>query len=410
MEHYLVDERDLQFVLFEQLKVQELVNYDKFNGFSREDFDMILSEALKVAREVVAPVNVPGDRKGCRFDNGNVYLPEEYHKVYEIFKELGWCNLNVNPEYGGQGLPTSISNAVEELFTGACPAFSGYFGLTVGAARLVESFGTPELKEKYCKKMYSWEWGGTMCLTEPQAGSDVGNVKTVARRSGDHYLITGNKLFISNAEHDLTENIIYPALARLEGAPDGTRGLSLFLIPKFMVNDDGTLGERNDVVCTNIEHKMGLHGSSTCALSFGENGKCIGYLLGKENEGIKAMFQLMNEARLLVGLQGLAVGSTAYQNALKYARERIQGTEVGKSVEAGDPRVAIINHPDIRRMLLTMKAYVEGARALVYLCGYLIDMSEVQSNPEEKEKFENLLRSEERRVGKECRSRWSPYH
>jgi len=391
MDHFIADERDVRFVLFEQLKVQDITGYERFSDFSQDDFEMILSESLKFSHEVVAPLNEAADRVGCRFENGKVFVPEEYHDAYKLFTELGWANLNIEQEYGGQGLPNSVSFAVKEYLTVACPGFGGFPMLAVGAANLIKSFGTQEMKDKYCEKMYSGQWGGTMCLTEPQAGSDVGAVKTSARRNGDHYLVSGNKLFISVAEHDLTENIIHLLLARVEGAPAGTKGLSLFVIPKILVNDDGTLGEPNDVVCTGIEHKMGLHGSPTCAMSFGENGKCVGYLVGKEGEGIRLMFHMMNEARIGVGLQGQAMASIGYLNALKYAKERIQGAAIERSREDDAPRVPIIDHPDVRRALLTMRSYAHGTRALVLWCGHLCDLLEAMPEGEEKNKTSLLL-------------------
>lgn len=391
MGHFISDERDVRFVLFEQLKVQDIVKYEKFSEFSQDDFEMILSEALKFSHEVIAPLNLVADRVGCHYENGKVTVPQEYHKAYELFTGLGWINPNVSQEYGGQGLPNSISYAAKEFFNGACLPFAVFQMLILGAAHLVESFGTQEMKNKYCPNMYSGRWGGTMCLTEPQAGSDVGAVKTSARRNGDHYLISGNKQFITAAEHDLTENIIHLLLARIEGAPTGTRGLSLFVVPKILVNDDGALGEPNDVFCTGIEHKMGLHGSPTCSVSFGENGKCIGYLLGEENTGIKLMFQMMNEARIDVGLHGQAMTSVAYLNALKYARERIQGPAIERSGDDNAPKVPIINHPDIRRMLMTMKSYAHGTRALLLWCSHLCDLIRVLPEGQEKEKAVYLI-------------------
>lgn len=391
MSHYLADERDVNFVLFEHLKVHEITQYEKFNEFAEEDFRMIISEALKFAQEVVSPLNKIADEPGCRYEDGNVYVPEEFHKAYDLYRELGWGNLPVDPEYGGQGLPHCISFAAGEYLTGASCAFAGFPLLGIGAANLIYSFGTQEMKDKYCHKMYSGQWGGTMCLTEPQAGSAVGDIRTKAVPNGDHYLITGNKIFISVGQHDLVDNIVHLLLGKVEGAPSGIKGVSLFVVPKILVNDDGSLGEPNDVLCTNIEHKMGLHGSPTCSLSFGENNKCKGYLIGKENEGIKMMFQLMNEARIGVGLQGVAVGNTAYLNALNYAKERIQGTAIEDFRDADAPRVPIIDHPDIRRMLMTMKCYAQGTRALVYLCGYLYDLVHVMPDGPEKEKTNYLL-------------------
>jgi alkylation response protein AidB-like acyl-CoA dehydrogenase len=256
---------------------------------------------------------------------------------------------------------------------------------------LIESFGTPEQKALFLEKMYGGQWTGTMCLTEPQAGSAVGDVKAMAKKEGDHYLIQGTKIFITAGDHNLTENIIHAVLARAENAPPGIKGLSLFIVPKVRVNPDGSLGDPNDVACGGIEHKMGLKGSATCTLNFGDEGKCQGYILGQEGQGIQLMFQMMNEARLGVGLQGFAVGNTAYLYALKYAKERIQGVEIEKMKDPNAPRVPIIKHPDVRRMLMTMKTFAEGLRALIYRTAYYADLAKVATDPQEKEYCENMI-------------------
>jgi alkylation response protein AidB-like acyl-CoA dehydrogenase len=267
-----------------------------------------------------------------------------------------------------------------------------YPGLTHGAGKLVESFGTEEQKRIYLKNMYTGKWTGTMLLTEPEAGSDVGALTTTAVKNPDGtYSITGNKIFISSGEHDLAENIIHPVLARIEGAPAGTRGISLFLVPKFRVNPDGSLGQFNDVVCTGIEHKMGIHGNATCSLTLGGKGQCIGTLLGEENKGMKAMFLMMNEARALVGMQGFSCASASYLNAVNYARARVQGKNLLQMMDNNAPAVPIIQHPDVRRMLLKMKCYVEGMRSLIYYHGYLEDMKQVTENAEEKAKYQGML-------------------
>ena len=289
-------------------------------------------------------------------------------------------------------MPATISLAASDYFIGANFAFMIYAGLTHGAGRLIEIFGTDKQKRLFLKKMFTGEWTGTMLLTEPEAGSDVGALTTSAVKNDDGtYSITGNKIFISSGEHDMAENIIHPVLARIEGAPEGTKGISMFLVPKVRVNDDGSLGEPNDVVCTGIEDKMGIHGNTTCSLSLGSKGNCRGTLLGEENKGMRAMFQMMNEARLLVGLQGMACGSSAYMYAVNYARERVQGRHLLKSFEQDAPSVPIIQHPDIRRMLLTMKTYVEGMRSLLYYVANCADRIQVSDKQEDKAKYQGLI-------------------
>jgi alkylation response protein AidB-like acyl-CoA dehydrogenase len=289
-------------------------------------------------------------------------------------------------------MPVTLSLAVSDYFIGANFAFMMYPGLTHGAGRLVHTFGTEKQKKLFLKKMFAGEWTGTMLLTEPEAGSDVGALTTSAVKNDDGtYSISGNKIFISSGEHDLSENIIHPVLARIEGAPQGTRGISLFLVPKIRVNDDGSLGEFNDVVCTGVEEKMGIHGNATCSLSLGSKGNCQGTLLGEKNKGMRAMFQMMNEARLLVGLQGLACASAAYLYAVNYARERVQGRHLLKALEDDAPLVPIIEHPDIRRMLLTMKVYVEGMRSLIYYIGNCEDKFKISDKEADKAKYQGLI-------------------
>jgi alkylation response protein AidB-like acyl-CoA dehydrogenase len=289
-------------------------------------------------------------------------------------------------------MPRVLSMATGELFTGANCAFLMYPGLTHGAGKLVEEFGTEDQKKKYLKNLYTGKWAGTMCLTEPEAGSDVGNLTTTAKRNEDGtFSITGSKIFISGGDQDLTENIIHPVLARIEGAPAGTRGISLFLVPKYRVNDDGTIGEPNDVTCTGLEEKMGIHGNATAALAFGSKGNCIGELLGEENKGMKAMFVMMNEARLGVGLQGFGFASASYINAVNYAKERIQGTDLTKIFDKDPKPVAIINHPDVRRQLLHMKAYVDGMRALMYFTALCFDKVLTAPDDDEKQIYQGLI-------------------
>ncbi|SFM51048.1 acyl-CoA dehydrogenase [Thermodesulforhabdus norvegica] len=387
----LVDERDAKFVLYEHLNVEELCNYPKYQEFSRDMFDMAISEAEKLAMNEFYPTNRVGDLEGCKFENGIVRVPQAFHRAYQKYCEGGWLAMADPPEVGGQGFPYVVATCCIEFFGAANWSLCMYPGLTHGAARLLYRYGTPELQEKYMYKMFSGEWGGTMCLTEPNAGSDVGALRTKAIRNGDGtYRIEGQKIFISSGMHDLTENIVHMVLARIEGAPPGTKGISIFLVPRLRVEADGSLVD-NDVTCLGIEEKMGIHGSATTVLSFGENGNCIGYLMGEENRGMRIMFDMMNEARLSVGMQGLAHASAAYLHALQYAKERIQGTPLEKMKDPAAPRVPIIQHPDVRRMLMFMKSGTEGLRALMYLAAYCIDRAEVAQNDEERELFQGYV-------------------
>ncbi|MEJ2096057.1 MAG: acyl-CoA dehydrogenase [Deltaproteobacteria bacterium] len=369
MAQSIADRRDIDFVLHEQLGVDELSKHERFKVFNRKTVDL-----------------------GVLFDNGKVTVPEVFHKAWELFKEGEWIAMTEDPEWGGQGMPRTVALAAGDYFNGANYAFMMYPGLTHGAGKLIQSFGTDALKKRFLKKMYTGQWTGTMLLTEPEAGSDVGNLSTTAVKNEDGtYSITGSKIFISSGEHDLAENIIHPVLARIEGAPAGTKGISLFLVPKIWVKEDGSLGELNDVVCTGIESKMGIHGNSTCSLTLGGKGNCRGFLLGEENKGMRAMFLMMNEARLLVGLQGFSCATASYMNAIHYARERIQGKHLEKSMDKDSPSVPIIQHPDVRRQLLTMKTYVEGMRSLLYYAGYCDDIIEISKDEGLKEKLKGIV-------------------
>ncbi|HOX43388.1 MAG TPA: acyl-CoA dehydrogenase [Myxococcota bacterium] len=387
---FSVNRRDIDFVLFEQCSLDRLCGLEAYRECNRELFDMVLGEAVKVAVEKLAPLNKIGDRVGAQFDKGVVTMPAGFREVYQEFVQGGWVGMVQPPEYGGQGLPHMMKFAVSEVFSGANVAFFLTQTLTEGTAHLIERFGTEELKKIYVARMLSGEWGGTMCLTEPSAGSDVGNLKTTAKRAGDHFLISGNKIFITAGEHDYTPNIIHAVLARIEGAPAGTKGISLFLVPKFLVNPDGSLGARNDMGCGNIEHKMGMKASPTCTLNFGDEGKCVGWLLGEENQGMACMFQMMNEERLAVGLQGLSLAAAAYQCALAYAQERTQGAAFdAKSQDA--PRTQIVNHPDVRRMLLHMKATVDGMRSLMLSVAKYLDLSRHDPDEKVRSRFQGLV-------------------
>ncbi len=392
MAQVIADRRDIDFVLHEQFNVGELSNHPKFSAFDKKTVDLVIKEARNLAIKEILPTFKPGDEEQCRLENGEVFVPESFHRAWELFLEGEWLALPEDPEYGGQGMPRTVALAAGDYFNGANYAFMMYAGLTHGAALLVEAFGTDEQKKCYLKNMFTGKWTGTMLLTEPEAGSDVGRLSTTAVKNPDGtYSITGSKIFISSGEHDLAENIVHPVLARIEGAPEGTKGISLFLVPKYKVNADGTLGERNDIVCTGIEHKMGINGNATCSMTLGGKGACVGELLGQENKGMRAMFLMMNEARLLVGMQGLACASASYMNAVNYARERIQGKNLMKMMEPDSPAVPIIQHPDVRRMLISMKSYVEGMRSLLYYAGYLTDQMAVIDDAEEKERLQGLL-------------------
>jgi alkylation response protein AidB-like acyl-CoA dehydrogenase len=392
MAQLFADRRDVDFVLHEQLKLGELSKNEKFAEFNKKTIDLVVSEARNLAVKELSPIQIDGDREGARFENGKVTVPESFHKAWELFKEGEWLALSDSPDWGGQGMPVTLSLAANDFFIGSNFAFMIYPGLTHGAGRLIETFGTEKQKNLFLKKMFTGQWTGTMLLTEPESGSDLGLLTTSAVKNDDGtYSITGNKIFISSGDHDLAENIIHPVLARIEGAPKGTKGISLFLVPKIWVNEDGSLGQPNDVVCTGVEEKMGIHGNATCSLSLGSKGNCRGMLLGEENKGMRAMFQMMNEARLLVGLQGLACASTAYLYAVNYARQRIQGRHLLKTFDRNAPSVPIIQHPDIRRMLLTMKAYVEGMRSLLYYIGNCEDKFQISDQEAQRARYQGLI-------------------
>ena len=392
MAQVIADRRDVDFVLHEQLNVGSLSEYEMYAEFNKKTIDLIVSEARNLAIKEILPTFKDGDEQGCRFENGQVFVPESFKRAYELFIEGEWLAMTEDPEYGGQGMPRTVALAAGDYFNGANYAFMMYPGLTHGAALLVEAFGTERQKKLFLKNMFTGKWTGTMLLTESEAGSDVGNLTTTAVKNEDGtYSITGAKIFISSGEHDMVENIVHPVLARIEGAPAGTKGISLFLVPKYRVNEDGSLGEFNDVVCTGIEHKMGINGNATCSLTLGGKGNCIGELLGEENKGMRAMFLMMNEARLLVGMQGLSCASASYLNAINYARERIQGKNLLQMMNPDAPSVPIIQHPDVRRMLISMKAYVEGMRSLLYYAGFLTDQMTVSGDEDEKARLQGIL-------------------
>ena len=387
---YRVDLRDAKFQLFDWLPMDELLGVERFSDWDRENVEMVLDEAVKIAQQEVAPTNEDGDRLGSTWNGGAVGLPESFKPAYKTLAEGGWLGAVNSPEYGGLGLPELVGTATSELFAGANLSLSLVMLLTRGTAHLIEDFGTEELRQAYCERLYSGEWTGTMCLTEPQAGSDVGASTTQAEpQDNGAYRIRGEKIFITFGDHDLTDNVIHAVLARTPEAPAGTRGLSLFVVPKFRLGPDGQPGEANDVRCSNVEHKMGIHGSPTCSMLFGSQNGCEGYLLGEEGDGMRLMFHMMNAARLEVGVQGAAVAAAAQQAALAYAKERLQMRHWNKSASRA-AQVPIVEHPDVRRMLLTSSAYVQAMRALLYKTSYLLDMAHA-SEGEDHERYQSYV-------------------
>ncbi len=364
---YRADLREIEFLLFEQFGLGELLGKPPFEEWGKDEVEMVISEIYRFATEVLGPINATGDREGCRLENGEVTAPRGYENAWKRLYEAGWRQLAVDPEFGGQGSPITLQCIGEEFFSGANPSFMMYPGLTHGAAELIAHFGTDEQRERYAKPMFSGRFAGTMCLTEPHAGSDVGASTSSAKKLSDGtYDIRGTKIFISAGDHQLAENIVHLVLARIEGAEPGTKGLSLFIVPKYHLEADGSRGKRNDVTVAGIEHKMGLNGSATAQLVFGDNEKCVGHLVGGvEHQGMRQMFLMMNYARIGVGIQGLGVAAAAYQSALEYAKERKQGPSAKDWKDPTAPRVSIIEHADVRRMLLEMKAKTEGIRALI---------------------------------------------
>ena len=372
MPSYTAPVKDMQFLLHDVLKITEtgIPGYDDLDaGFT----GAVLEEAGKVASEVLAPLNASGDREGCHLENGVVRTPKGFDRAFAAMKEGGWTALDCDPDYGGQGLPYLIGTAVGEIFVSANMAFNMYQGLTHGAYSAIHAHGSAEQKTMYLPKMVSCDWTGTMNLTEPHCGTDLGLMRTRAEPQEDgSYRITGQKIFISAGEHDLAENIIHLVLAKAPGGGEGTKGISLFIVPKFLVKADGGLGDRNLLSCGKIEEKMGIHGNATCVMNYDG---ATGWLLGDLHKGMRAMFTMMNEARLGVGLQGYAQAEAAYQNAAIYAKDRLQGRDVTGAKNPGGPADPLIVHPDIRRNLMDQKSFVEGARALTFWGAHLIDRS-----------------------------------
>ncbi len=392
---FTVDMTDIQFALHEQLKLTEVMGrYENYADFDRELYDQMLEEAEKIATQVIAPANRVADREGCVFDGeGNVTTPAGFKEAWEVMAEGGWIGLSAPEEFGGMGMPHTLDLAIGEMFTGASMAFATYSGLSRGAANLLAEFASADHRQLECEKLFSGEWGATMCLTEADAGTAVGDNRARAVLSDEEgvYHLTGEKMFITAGDQDLTENILHLVLARTPDAPNGTRGLSIFLVPKFMYDEEGNLGERNGAFVQSIEEKMGIHGSCTCVLALGADQPCKGWLLGRENGGMRIMFHMMNEARIGVGLQGLSGAAAAYNNARSYARERIQGTSIKDFKNADAPRVAIVQHPDVRRMLMWQRVHVETMRSLLLTTAMRLDRANNAKDDEERKRLMGLV-------------------
>jgi alkylation response protein AidB-like acyl-CoA dehydrogenase len=382
--------RDMQFVLHEVLDIARYSNLPGFADATPDVVDAVLGEGAKLASNVLHPLNQSGDRQGCvRHSDGSVTTPKGFKEAYAQFREGGWQGLGFDPAYGGQGLPYVVAVAFNEMVSAANMAFGMYPGLARGAADAILAHGTDAQKETFLPKMISGEWGGTMNLTEPHCGTDLGLLRTKAFPQKDgSYKISGQKIFISAGEHDLNDNIIHLVLARIEGAPDGVKGISLFIVPKVLINADGSLGARNGVSCGKIEEKMGIHANSTCVMNFDD---ATGWLLGEAHKGLKAMFTMMNVARLGVALQGLAISEVSYQNGASYAKDRLQGRSLTGAKAADKPADPIIVHPDVRRMLLEQRATIEGARAWMYWSALQADLHHRSGDAAERQKADDYL-------------------
>ena len=388
MSDYRAPIKDMRFVMDEIAGFQQLSQIPAYAEATPDMADAILDEAAKFTREVLAPLNRVGDTQGCTWTPEGVTTPDGWKEAYNAFREAGWSGITLPTEYGGQGLPSALGIAVQEMVCSANLGFSLGPLLTSGAVEALLTCASDELKATYLEKMVTGEWTGTMNLTEPQAGSDLALIRSRAEPQADgSYKVFGQKIFISYGDHDMTDNIVHLVLARLPDAPAGVKGISMFLVPKFMVNADGSLGARNDAHCVSIEHKVGIHASATCVMAYGDNGGAIGYLLGEPNRGLEYMFIMMNAARLGVGVQGIALGERAYQRALAYAKDRKQG----RDALTGEALVTIDKHPDVRRMLMLMKSRVEACRAMAYYTASLLDRVHVGGADAEQQKRDLFL-------------------
>jgi alkylation response protein AidB-like acyl-CoA dehydrogenase len=376
MSDYQAPVKDMLFVINELAGLDQLTKLPGFEDATAELVQAVLEEAAQLANEVIAPLNAVGDAKGSRVEDGQVYVAEEFKAAYEQFVAGGWGGISQSAESGGQGLPYLVGMAVDEMWQAASLAWSICSLLSQGAARAIEAYGSEALREQVLAKLVNGEWTGTMVLTEPQAGSDLAAVRSQAVPEGDGYRITGQKIFITYGDHDMAENIIHLVLARLPDAPEGIKGISLFAVPKYSINTDGSPGERNNVTAVSVEHKLGIHGSPTCVLAFDG---ALGHLVGPPNQGLACMFMMMNHARLGVGLEGISVAERAYQQALAYAKERVQGEAAGHK-----GRVTIFKHPDVRRMLMHMKSHIEAMRAIAYVTAAELDKSHAESDASRK--------------------------
>ncbi|MBU1171488.1 MAG: acyl-CoA dehydrogenase [Proteobacteria bacterium] len=392
MAQELADRRDIDFVIWEQLEGEKYLDNPVFDGFNKKSCTMIINEARNLAIKEMLPTLQEGDKIGVHFDKGEVTVPECFKRPHGLLLDGEWGCLMVDQNMGGQGAPPFVASAASEYFMGGNWALYTYAAMGGSTAGMIQDYGTQELIDTYVKNIVSGKWGGTMLLTESSAGTDVGALETTAVKNADgSYSLSGNKIFITNGEHNLCENIIHPVLARIEGHEAGTKGISIFIVPKYLVNKDGSLGEKNDIICTGVEEKHGIHGSATCSMSLGTKGQCIGYLLGEEKKGMRIMFNMMNEARMATGLQGLSYASSAYLLALNYARERIQGKDIEQYFDKNAPGVPIIKHPDIRRNLLWMKSLVDSMRSFFYYMTTVGIRAHVSGDEKEKEKYNGIF-------------------
>ncbi len=389
MATYKAPLRDIRFVMHELLDSASVAALPGYEQATPELMDAVIEEAAKLSENVLLPLNLSGDSEGCTYENGVVHTPKGFKEAYQTLIEGGWTGLSCAPEYGGQGMPSLLGTVFEEMVSSANLAFGMYPGLSHGAYRALLAHATPELKSLYLPKLVDGTWSGTMCLTEPQCGSDLGLIRTKAEPDGQGaYRITGTKIFISAGEHDLTENILHLVLAKLPGAPSGTKGISLFLVPKFLPTPEGSVGARNGVLCGSIEHKMGIKASSTAVMNFDG---AHGWLVGPEHGGMACMFTMMNAARLAVGMQGLGIAEIAYQSAAAYARDRRQGKSLARDKRSNEPADSILVHPDIRRMLLESRSMTEAGRALSYWVAKELDHAEHDPDPSKRQASEDFV-------------------
>ncbi len=390
MPSYKAPIRDMQFVLQEVWSVENLLNTcPNFAEISPDLIDAVLEEAAKINETLLQPLNQSGDQEGCQFDNGKVSTPKGFKEAYQTYQESGWPAIAADPNYGGQGFPQMVNTLNEEMLSSSNVSFSLYPGLTHAVANAIEQHATEELKNTYIPQLTSGEWTGVMCLTEPHCGSDLGLLRTKAESNDDGtYNISGTKIFITGGDHDLTDNIVHLVLARLTDAPAGVKGISLFLVSKHKLNEDNSIGERNHVSCGSIEHKMGIKASATCVINYDN---AVGYLVGEPNRGLNAMFTVMNTERLAIGVEGLGLGEVAYQNALLYAKDRLQGRAPQGATHPEKSADPIIVHPNVRRMLLTMKAYNEAARAFAVWVGMHVDLEHHHPDAEQRQQAANFV-------------------